>query len=90
VKRHTGTVLHFGRKGFGWIQDDDPQYPHGVYIHVSDTVDRRAILRVGERVAFYLIETPKGPRAVQAVVLDSHTPDFVATMDFFDGNRPSQ
>lgn len=57
----TGTVLHFGRKGFGYIECDDTQ--RSIYFHITD-VPGLAVLHQGERVRFTITQAAKGPRAV--------------------------
>lgn len=57
----TGTVLQFGRKGFGYIERDDSG--QSIYFHIAD-VPGLAVLHSGERVAFTVTQAAKGPRAV--------------------------
>jgi cold shock CspA family protein len=61
----TGTVSHYGRKGFGWIEVDETH--QSAFVHIAD-VRGCVVLHPGERVSFTLRSGPKGLRAVDVAV----------------------
>lgn len=63
--RTKGTVLSYRRSGYAWIESGGRQ----IFLHVTDS--NRTVLHCGDVVEFTLIETPKGPRAKQAVVVET-------------------
>lgn len=69
--RTTGTVKWFSRmKGYGFIQPDGGD--KDVFVHYSAIVgEGYRNLDEGQRVEFYIEDTPKGPQAVQVVSLDA-------------------
>jgi CRISPR-associated protein Csm5 len=66
--QQTGRVAWFStRKGYGFIK------PKGggedIFVHISSLADPSATLHEGQRVAFDVEESEKGPRAVNAIVI---------------------
>jgi cold shock CspA family protein len=77
TERRRGTVRTFGR-AYGFIRDDaDPETD--VFFHWT-RVDHRpettvsSQMRPGVRVSFDVLDTPKGPQAVDVAVLDDEAP----------------
>ena len=64
----TGTVSHYGRKGFGWIEVDDTR--QSAFVHIAD-VRGRVVLRSGDRVRFSLRNAPKGLKAIDVEVIEN-------------------
>jgi CspA family cold shock protein len=60
----TGTVITYGRKGFGWVDADG----RSIFVHIQD-VKGQAVLHAGETVEFDLVHGPKGLRALNVRVL---------------------
>lgn len=64
---HTGVVLRFGNKGYGWIQLEGTRTP--LFFHVNDVVGRK-IVTAGDRVEFQIQPNgPKGDRALLVTLL---------------------
>lgn len=70
-KQMTGAIRKLSKDGYGFIAADDGQ---DYFFHWSacakDSKDFRN-LTVRERVHFVLIDSPKGPRAIQVEVVES-------------------
>jgi len=71
----TGIVKWFSRvKGYGFIQPDGSE--EDVFVHYSAIVGEGfRNLRKGERVAFSVEDTAKGPQAANVTQLGPETPD---------------
>jgi cold shock CspA family protein len=68
MMRHTGTVTSYNpSRGFGWVTPDDVRA--SVFVHVND-VRGKLPLRVGDHVEYEQIETPKGLKAIDIVILE--------------------
>ncbi len=66
--QQTGRVAWFStRKGYGFVKPDDGG--EDTFVHVSNLADPSATLHEGQRVAFDVEESEKGPRAVNVRVL---------------------
>jgi CspA family cold shock protein len=67
-KRTTGVVRWFdGSKGYGYIDAEDGE---DVFVHYRDILGQGIpFLSVGERVAFYLEQTIRGPQATDVTRL---------------------
>ena len=65
--RVTGTVVAYKKRGYAWL-DFAGQH---VFCHIQD-VRGRTVLHEGELLEFKLIQTPKGLRALKAVVIADH------------------
>lgn len=60
----TGVIKFFNRKkGFGFIIVDDAE--EQVYFHATGVGRDKRILKQGDRVTFEMIETEKGPTAIE-------------------------
>lgn len=65
-RRERGTVRVFHRdKAYGWVQTEAGR---AVFVHATET-QHRGLLTVGDVVAFTVVETERGPRAIDCVVL---------------------
>ncbi len=64
VRAHQGTVAWYSlRRGFGFIHEEDGIE---VFVHASALADGTGrVLRKGQRVAYQVEQSPRGPRAVQ-------------------------
>jgi cold shock CspA family protein len=66
-----GIVIGYRRAGYGWLDWNGTR----VWIHVQDTRDKQGhllpALKVGWTIQFDVTEAPKGPRARNAVVVDT-------------------
>jgi len=68
-ERRTGSVKWFSRvKGYGFIAPDDQEKE--IFVHFSG-IDAEGYknLEQGQRVAFEVEDTPKGPQAVRVSVI---------------------
>jgi cold shock CspA family protein len=66
--RVQGTVTNFSaNKRWGWVLPDGTR--KSVFIHSSDVADRLT-LRENDRIEFEIEATPRGDKAVRAVLLD--------------------
>jgi cold shock CspA family protein len=82
TKRETGTVISFRREGYGWLQWSDLDgTDNTVWIHVQDTKNKQGrplpALRPGWKIQFDVVETPRGLRARNAIVVDTAIPNEV-------------
>jgi cold shock CspA family protein len=66
--RVIGTVAVYKRGGYAWL-DYEGQH---VFCHIQD-VKGRTVLHEGETIQFRLVETPRGLRALKAVVVSDQT-----------------
>ncbi len=63
--KHTGVVLRFGIRGYGFLQDVANQKQY--FVHIDDVIGRYALM-TGQRVEFE--EGPQKPgRAQQAILV---------------------
>jgi CspA family cold shock protein len=67
--RRTGSVKWFSRvKGYGFIAPDDQEKE--IFVHFSGIeAEGYKNLEQGQRVAFEVEDTPKGPQAVRVTVI---------------------
>ena len=74
--RRTGSVKWFSRvKGYGFIAPDDQEKE--IFVHFSGIeAEGYKNLEQGQRVAFDVEDTPKGPQAVRVTVIagEANTP----------------
>ena len=65
-----GTVKWFSRmKGWGFIEPDGAD--RDVFVHYESIIgDGFRNLETGERVQFHIIDTPKGPKAINVQPVD--------------------
>jgi CspA family cold shock protein len=68
-ERKTGSVKWFSRvKGYGFIAPDDQEKE--IFVHFSGIeAEGYKNLEQGQRVAFEVEDTPKGPQAVRVTVI---------------------
>jgi cold shock CspA family protein len=68
-----GTVIAYRRAGYGWLDWNGTR----IWIHVQDVRDKQGhllpALKVGWRIQCDVTPAPKGPRARNAVVVDTTT-----------------
>ena len=72
-ERAVGTMTSFRAEGYGWLSWNGTC----VWIHIRDTRDNGKIpaaLKQGWRIEFDVTETPRGLRAMNAVVVDKVVP----------------
>lgn len=66
TRSHQGRVSWFDEdRGFGFIR---PSSGEEVFVHISEVAGQER-LEQGQRVAFNVVQTPKGPRAVDVTIL---------------------
>lgn len=69
----TGTVRWFSHKGFGFIARSNDQ---DVYVHHSAIVGNGfRTLPAGARVEFRVVQTDRGPEAIEVVAADADADD---------------
>jgi CspA family cold shock protein len=68
-----GTVKWFSRmKGWGFIEPDGAD--RDVFVHYESIIGEGfRNLETGERVQFQIIDTPKGPKAIEVLPIDGAT-----------------
>lgn len=72
MMRSQGTVTSYNSsRGFGWITPDAIRA--SVFVHVND-VRGKLLLRVDDHVEYAQIETPKGLKAIDVVILEDASP----------------
>jgi cold shock CspA family protein len=75
IEKPVGTVIAYKRAGYGWLDCDGTR----VWIHVQDARDKKghlmSQLKVGWTIQFDVTESPKGPRARNAVVVETAIPE---------------
>jgi cold shock CspA family protein len=64
--RKQGKILRFGAHGYGWAVMDGTR--ESVFVHIRD-MRGRLVPREGDRIEFDVLETPKGPKALDVELL---------------------
>jgi cold shock CspA family protein len=59
-------MLRFGAQGYGWASIDGSRKT--AFVHINDVRERLAP-REGDRIEFEILETPKGPKALDVELL---------------------
>jgi cold shock CspA family protein len=82
-----GTVTAYRKSGYGWLDWDGKP----VFIHIADTHDKTGhllpALKVGWKIQFEVLETPKGFRAMHARVVDIETTNNTEETDHVHQSR---
>jgi cold shock CspA family protein len=66
----TGSVVFFNEEArFGYIAPD--RQNHDVFVHASGLRDKAHPPQAGDRVEFEVIDGPKGPKAIDMIVIET-------------------
>ena len=79
TERPIGEVASYRRAGYGWLSWNNTC----VWIHIQDTKNAQGLmpsaLKPGWKIQFDVVETPRGLRARNAVIVDTAIPNEVST-----------